>query len=149
MQTSFRTAAVKLCRRDVLEGTSKVSAGQPAEALPAPCVQVIRPSGEVGKEITMGVFVRDIFLDQVRAGDLLYVFRSVTGFQYDAGSRGTLWLIFPKLNRSFTMQLPSAGAYTTRHRRAYSPACAGLAQVVGGPREPCGGVYFGKSWEAS
>ena len=29
-------------------------------------VQVIRPSGEVGKEITMGVFVRDIFLDQVR-----------------------------------------------------------------------------------
>jgi hypothetical protein len=31
-------------------------------------VQVLRPSGEVGKEITMGVFVRDIFLDQVRAG---------------------------------------------------------------------------------
>ena len=28
-------------------------------------VQVIRPSGEVGKDITMGVFVRDIFLDQV------------------------------------------------------------------------------------
>ena len=29
--------------------------------------QVIRPSGEVGKEITIGVFVRDIFLDQVCA----------------------------------------------------------------------------------
>lgn len=30
------------------------------------CAQVVKPSGEVGKEITMGVFVRDIFLDQVR-----------------------------------------------------------------------------------